>query len=86
MIAFLVNQKHHIGIMNVWYVVLITIQKTLIKNIMYDLEDKVTLITGDEVTIKHQLGKETKDPNEIVWYEVEYQDGKLDHIAETEII
>ena len=64
----------------------ITIQKTLIKNIMYDLEDKVTLITGDEVTIKHQLGKETKDPNEIVWYEVEYQDGKLDHIAETEII
>ena len=72
--------------MNVWYVVLITIQKTLIKNIMYDLKDKVTLITGDEVTIKHQLGKETKDPNEIVWYEVEYQDGKLDHIAETEII
>ena len=53
---------------------------------MYNLEDKVTLVSGDEVTIKHQLGKETNNPNEIVWYEVEHQDGKTDHIAETEII
>ena len=51
----------------------------------YNIDDEVT-VYGEKGIIKHQLGNETKDPNEIDWYEVEtVYDGKTDHYPATDI-
>lgn len=51
---------------------------------MLDLGQKVKAI-GKFGTISHQLGKETDDPNEEIWYVIKFDDGSVDHCAESEI-
>ena len=48
---------------------------------------------GDEVRVGNsmgiillQLGKETDDPKEVDWYEIEFDNGNTDHYPVTEIL
>ena len=56
---------------------------------------KVILNIGDSVAIKYngefgvinaQLGKETNDPNEETWYEVNTDIDKIEHVKESDLI
>ena len=50
----------------------------------FDIDEKV-IVNGKEGNIVSMLGKETKDPNELDWYEIKFNDGSSDHYPVTEI-
>ena len=51
---------------------------------VFDINEKV-VVNGNKGQIESMLGKETKNPSELDWYQVKFENGQSEHYSEIDI-